>query len=194
MRQRIPRGAAFLTVSAALILLTSACGLFGFDDDDTEDTGTSTDEAGEPPQGGALEPGESEPRETLASQDVNDLGTDLHIAVHELSRGEETAELTFSITNTGDEQSDLMHAFLGRGDGNQDVSAVELVDTSTGRVHLAARDAEENCVCSRYQGADSFDAGESIFYSATFGAPPEETETMTVRLPMAGSMTDVPLS
>lgn len=192
MRQRIPRGAApCLTVAAAFILLTSACGLIG--SDDAEDQGSDTDEAGEPVQGGAVDPGESEPRETIASQDVADLETDLHIAVHELSRGAETTELTFSITNTGDDPSALMHSFLARGD-SRDVSAVELVDPSAGRVHLVARDADDNCVCSRYDGADRFEAGESVLYSATFGAPPEETEAMTVRLPMAGSLTDVPLS
>ncbi|RNL86201.1 hypothetical protein [Halostreptopolyspora alba] len=174
---------ALVLVSSALLL--SGCGL-GDDDGGGEETS-------EPVNAGKVDPGEEESRETLASQDVNTLGTDLHIAVHELARGGETVELTFSVTNIGDEQSELVHGWLGSG-GDRDVSKVKLVDSTNGKVHLVARDADDACVCSSYDGSETFDPNESILYSATFGAPPEDVETMNVQIPNAGTFNDVELS
>lgn len=171
-----------LTSSAFLL---AGCGFFG-DDGGSDDTS-------DPVNAGQVDPGEEEPRETLASQDVNTLETDLHIAVHELARGAETVELTFSVTNIGDNESEIVHGWLGSG-GDADVSGVKLVDPTNGKVHLVARDANDACVCSTYGGTDSFATDESILYSATFGAPPEDVETMDVQVPTAGTFNDVELS
>ncbi len=176
-----PTRTALVLASSAFLL--AGCGFFGDDGGGTSD----------PVNAGQVDPGEEEARETLASQDVNTLGTDLHIAVHELARGDETAELTFSVTNIGDEASDLFHGWLGSG-GDSDVSAVKLVDPTNGKVHLVARDANDACVCSSYIGSESFETEESVLYSATFGAPPEDVETMNVQIPTAGTFNDVELS
>lgn len=179
---------------AACSLLLAGCSAVG----DDENPEQAPDRSSEPVNGGRVEPGESEPRETLASQDVTDNGADLHIAIHELARRGETVELTFSLTNT---DSDDDWSFAGRLAGvnilHEDadtVAAVELVDPVNSKVHLVARDSEDNCVCSDASWGDILEPGDSVLMSATFGAPPEDVSTMTVRMPMAGSLNDVPIS
>ncbi|TQN31010.1 hypothetical protein FHX37_0899 [Haloactinospora alba] len=175
---------------AACSLLLAGCGMFGGEDGDSRD-GDSAD----PANAGKVEPGEEDARDTLASQDVQTLGTDLHIAVHDLVRGAETVELTFSITNTGDDASDLFHTWLGNGpDGGGEVSDVTLVDSANGKVHLVAEDDDGKCVCSTYNTSEKFAPGDSVLYSATFGTPPDGVETMDVRIPNAGTFNNVELS
>ncbi|MBB6170769.1 hypothetical protein HNR23_000829 [Nocardiopsis mwathae] len=177
-------GISLVSITVGTLLLTG-CGMFDGDG--------ASDAAKEPVNAGKVDPGSADARETLASQDVTMLGTDLHFAVHELSRGAKTVELTFSITNTGDEESDLVHSFLGAG-GKNNASGVKLIDPDNGKLHLAASDAEGNCVCSSYMGTMRFDAGDSVLFSVTYGAPPEDVETMNVSIPNVGTLSNVPLS
>ncbi|ASU84892.1 hypothetical protein CDO52_20720 [Nocardiopsis gilva YIM 90087] len=175
-----------MSLTACTLLLTG-CGVFGGDD------GGSSEASKEPVNGGKVDPGDAEARETLASQDISMIGTDLHYAVHELSRGAKTVELTFSVTNIGDEESGIVFSFLGRG-GKEDVSGVKLIDPDNGKVHLPATDSNGDCVCSSYSGSMSFEPDDSVLYSATYGAPPEDVKTMDVSIPNVGTLTDVPLS
>lgn len=165
--------------------------MFGGEDDDSGGGGSA-----DPVNAGKVEAGEEEARETLASQDVQTLGTDLHIAVHDLVRGAETVELTFSITNTGDDTSNRFKRWLGQGvdSTNGDISDVTLVDSANGKVHLVAEDNDGKCVCSTYSTTGKFASGDSVLYSATFGTPPEDVETMDVRIPNAGTFNNVELS
>ncbi|GAA3754907.1 hypothetical protein HDA32_004263 [Spinactinospora alkalitolerans] len=188
------RGTAAIALASCTLLL-AGCGLFGGDPEEegAEDSGSG----GEPVNAGAVDPGEAEPRETLASQDFRDDGSDLHIAVHELARRGETVELTFSVTNTGDTEWDHGGFFSGGNvlsDDKNTVASVELIDARTGRLHLVARDADGACVCSTPGYGFTLGGGDSLLLSATYGAPPEEIETMGVRIPGAGTFNDVPLS
>ncbi|WP_017622657.1 hypothetical protein [Nocardiopsis chromatogenes] len=177
--------------AGGLAVALTGCSMLGGDDGGG---GGSPDEQASPANAGKVDPGEADARETIASQDVTTLGTDLHIAVHSLARGDETVELTFSVTNTGDEESDIFHTWLGAASDQYNVSGVKLVDSANGKVHLPARDEDGTCVCSTYGGADELGPGDSILYSATYGAPPEDVETMDVKIPTAGSFDNVPLS
>ncbi|WP_344163238.1 hypothetical protein [Nocardiopsis rhodophaea] len=179
-------GISLMSLTACTLLLTG-CGAFGGDD------GGSSDASKEPVNGGKVDPGDAEARETLASQDINTLGADLHYAVHELSRGAKTVELTFSVTNIGDEKSDSVFDFLGSG-GKYNTSGVKLIDPDNGKVHLAATDSNGDCVCSSYEGLMEFEPGNSVLFSATYGAPPEDVKTMDVSIPNVGTLTNVPLS
>jgi len=180
------RGAAAL--AAATVLLLAGCSSGG----DEEGGGAAAGSA-EPANGGKVDPGSAEARETIASQDVSTLGTDLHVAVHSLARGAKTVELTFSVTNTGDEASDSLWSAFARHAGSYDLSGVELVDTANGRLHLTATDDEGACVCSGNLNTVDLDPGDSLLLSATFGAPPEDVESLTVRIPTVGSFDNVPL-
>lgn len=181
---------ATLALSASLLL--GGCGLLDSTDDSENGNGGADGTDSEPVTAGAVDPGEEESRETLASQDINALGVDLHVAVHELARGTETVDLTFSVTNIDDEDSDNPHFWLSVGNENN-VSGARLVDSDAGTVHLTASDDDGNCVCSHFHGTDEFQPDASIFFSATFGAPPEDVETMDVQIPNAGTFSDVPL-
>ncbi|MDA2807389.1 hypothetical protein [Nocardiopsis suaedae] len=184
------RRVATALAAGGLTVVLTGCSMLG------GDGGEEAAPEGEasPVNAGKVDPGEAEARETIASQDVATLGTDLHIAVHSLARGEKTVELTFSVTNTGEEESEIFHTWLGAASDEYNVSGVKLVDSANGKVHLPARDEDGDCVCSTYGGADELGPGDSILYSATYGAPPQDVETMDVKIPTAGSFDNVPLS
>lgn len=181
-------------LAAAALITLSGCGLLGGQDGGDSGSGAG----GDPVNGGKVDPGSAEERKTLASQDVTALGTDMHFAIHELARRGETVELTFSVTNTGDQDSDGMSFWLNKDETSPDVGGVKLVDPKNAKLHLVARgpgdDEKLQCVCSVYGTSDNIPAKGTVFFSATFGAPPEDVETMNVRMPLAGSFNDVPVS
>ncbi|GAA4917453.1 hypothetical protein [Streptomonospora salina] len=180
-------------------LLLTGCGVFGggvFGGGDSGADGGANGGGGqEPVNAGQVEPGDSESRETLASQDIGVDGADLHIAVHELARRGETVELTFSITRTGDSDSDPSLSFLTPSSALQnELSTVELIDSENAKVHPVARDGDGHCVCSGDLNGIVLSPDDSALLSATFAAPPEGVEKMGVRIPRAGTFNDVPLS
>lgn len=190
------RSAAAAPAAGVLALMLAGCSMFGGGDSGDGgdgDGGGATDQA-QPVNAGKVEPGDAEARETIASQDVAALGTDLHFAVHSLSRGAETVELTFSVTNIGDQDSYNFRDRLGESSNERNVSGVKLIDSDNGKVHLAARDANDKCVCSDEISGLDLTPEDSVLFSATFGAPPSEVETLDVQMPFAGTFDNVPLS
>lgn len=187
-------------VAAACGLLLAGCGLFGGDSGGSGDNGAANggengSGAQDPVNGGQVEPGENEPRETLASQDISANGAQLQVAVHELARRGKTVELTMSVTRTDDSGSDPTLTFLTPASTLQsDMSTVELIDPGNAKVHTVARDEDDNCVCSGDVDDIVLSPDDSVLLSATFAAPPDNVETMGVRIPRAGTLNDVPLS
>ncbi|WP_017557122.1 fimbrial protein [Nocardiopsis baichengensis] len=185
------RSTAAVPAAGVLALALAGCSMFGGDDEGGEG-GEAADQA-QPVNAGKVEPGDADARETIASQDVSTLETDLHVALHSLARGGETVELTFSVTNIGDSESDIISNTFSPG-GDRDVSGVKLVDSDNGKVHLVARDADDACVCSGGLRFLALEPDDSILLSATYGAPPSEVETLDVKIPRVGTFDNVPLS
>lgn len=194
---RVPRSVTSALLVAAAAVVVSACGQPAGDDvapatDGGPAAATST------VNGGVPEPVNTEPRPTLASQDVRIEGYDLHVAVHELSRRDRLAELTFSVTRTDDKEQNWQvgDTFGGSTQSNStlNVSGVELLDTANGKLHTVALDQEGNCVCTGEASGIFLDAGDSVLFSATYAAPPENVSAMGVRIPTVGTFNDVPLS
>ncbi|KIH98001.1 hypothetical protein LP52_15895 [Streptomonospora alba] len=189
-----PRAIRIPLVAVVGVLLLTGCGLFGGGENGA-DGGGNAGGAQDPVNAGQVEPGESESRETLASQDISASGADMHIAIHELARRGETVELTLSVTRTNDSGSDPNLAFLTPPSVLDDeLSTVELIDPGNAKVHTVARDGDDRCVCSSGLKGITLYPDDSALLSATFAAPPEGVETMGVRIPRAGTFNDVPLS
>lgn len=126
-------------------------------------------------------------------------GTDVAAGVDPLRRtGGEFVELTVTLqvrqgsiglsTLLGLAPSDP-----GTGDDVDGLSAVELVDAENGRVHRVARDGDGMCVCSQVWPALELAQQDSITLSGTYAAPPEDVDSMTVRLPFGEAFTGVPV-
>lgn len=196
---RLPRqrtvAALSLIVSAFLL---AGCGLLGGGDaGEQSSSGGGGDGASQPVNGGKVEPGQAEARQTLASQDVTIENADLHVAVHELARRDKLVELTFSVTRTDDgtDRWQVGQAFGGpQSDSTLNVSGAELIDTVNAKLHTVALDSERRCVCSGGTANTFLEAGDSVLFSATYAAPPENVEVMGIRIPNVGTLNDVPLS
>ena len=129
--------------------------------------------------------------EAVSPKTVRLRGTELQVTVYDLIRGGATVELVFRIHNAGEEFSPTLREMLGTGEEPWDLAGVELVDTVNGRVHRVARDESGRCVCSAPDPSLSLWAGDTVELSATFAAPPEDVESLNVRLPLAGTFTGV---
>jgi hypothetical protein len=191
MRCPRQRTAAALSLVVSVFLL-AGCGLLG----EQGSTGGG-DTTSQPVNGGKVEPGQAEPRQSLASQDITIDNANLHVAVHELARRGRLVELTFSVTRTDDgtDNWQVGQTFGGpQSASTLNVSGVELVDTVNAKLHTVALDGERRCVCSGETANTFLKSGDSVLFSATYAAPPENVEAMGVRIPRVGTFNDVPLS
>lgn len=190
------RSATKLTLVVAAAFLLSACGQTAGGNpapaaDREQPAATGSVSAGVPASGAAR------PRTILASQDVKIDGYDLRVAIHELARRDRLVELTFSVTRTDSNKDrwQVGQTFGGsQAKSTLSVSGVELLDTVNGKLHTVALDQERNCVCSAETSSTFLEGGDSVLFSATYGAPPESVTTMGVRIPKVGTFNDVALS
>lgn len=217
-----PRMTATALVAVALTLIVTACGSSGNPADgprpdnaegnDQRTGGESSEEyvtpSGEdgvaveqdqpaPPPTPGSDAGSEETDEVRGGSDsrktVRRHGTELQVSVYDLVRGDATVELVFRVHNSGDAESPRFHELLGADEDVQELAAVELVDTANGRVHRVARDEAGHCVCSRPDPSLILWPSDTVELSATFAAPPEDVETMDVRVPLVGTFTEVPV-
>jgi hypothetical protein len=112
----------------------------------------------------------------------------------ERRRGD-VVDLRFRLVNEGDatfEFSDRM----GEGNGNFDVSGVELVDLPNDRKYLTLQDEDDECLCSELTSSvEEIERGErSPVFRAQFTAPPNSVKQIDVAVPEMPVVTGVPIS
>lgn len=162
----------------------------------TEEESTDTTEE-EPPE---------EPEE-LASRRANISGSAIELSIVELARSGETTDLTISLSFADEEDSSSGAQIAGTfddgnsqeverdpGAGARSLDGITLLDGVNKQLYLVARDESGQCVCDVNLSQTFIDPGAPTVLSATFGAPPEDVESIDVMIPNFGTFRDVPIS
>jgi hypothetical protein len=129
-------------------------------------------------------------------------GYQLRVDVFAVERRGTLADLNFAVSlleaEDADDDFQVAQTF---SDGNYDsadasgfaVDGVRLLDGTNGKVHLAASDGQGSCLCTRDLSGTFIDPGDTIVMSATYAAPPEDVDAVSVQIPKFGTFTDVPV-
>lgn len=199
-----PRLLRATVVSAALSALIAVSACTGGDGDQAEQGGQGQG-GGQGTQQDASASGEQQP-----ARELGDLGSregivdrvPATVVLSSVSAQGQTLTVTFTVTN--DSESDRMSigsAFSNdlddtSGDAGQSSAERNSVDgvyltTEEGKRYLVGRGENGICACSSGLSSVSVDPGQSYTLSATFAAPPEEVETVTVHIPGYGAFEGV---
>lgn len=126
-----------------------------------------------------------QPQHVLAKHDGGLYGQPVTAKITSLIRDGGTVTLSYTLTNNSTDniggfvifkQSALVtDSDAGEADG------LTLVDGQEKKKYLVAQDAQGDCVCS-VPGTENLDAGETMGLSATFAAPPEKIDHITVQI------------
>jgi len=208
MRRRL---AAVAAIGA--LALTGACSN-GPEVDVSAADGESATATQEPSPAGeeAQEPegdGGDDPRSTTAAELGDPVATrkagvhghQLRVDVFPVERRGTLADLNFSVSLLESEDGDNLQVADTFSDGNYDsvdatgfaIDGVRLLDGTNGKVHLAASDGQGSCLCTRDLSSTFIDPGDTIVMSATYAAPPEDVDAVSVQIPKFGTFTDVPV-
>ncbi|WP_369069398.1 hypothetical protein [Kineococcus terrestris] len=151
------------------------------DEPSDESTATATSSASTAP---------AVPDEPIATVPGGEPG--MVVEVYSLVRSGESVTATMAVTNEGEEDFVLSRQFAATAEDEYDVSGISLFDPAGLKRYLVLRDVNGECLCSDV-GNGVFRPGERISFSATFPAPPESAEVVTVETPM-GALPSVPIS
>ncbi|MFE6306754.1 OmpA family protein [Nocardiopsis sp. NPDC057823] len=177
-------------VTATLLLTLTAC-VVSPEDGSTprpEDTGTlesnPPDEQGGDTEGNPI---------AHAATTTTPLGQDLEIGVVALERLEsEALRLRLQVSNKSTESISLFDGLSEPNDPNT-ASLVSLVDASNQKRYLSYDQSNGQCFCSPpLEGP--IPAGESEEIWVIYPEPPDDLEQMTVVVPLAPPIMDVPIS
>lgn len=205
-----------LNIAAAVLLAlaATACGADPAPTDETRQDTAPTGQQSESTEAGVAD--QSQPPESPEAMDQPAAADDLGDPVASRTAAKDGADFTlelFPITRTGEtavlnlrltfaasnESSAFVDTLLG--DGNPDIAneddysvdGVKLVDSTEGKLYLAASDGAGNCLCSTDLGGVNMDPGDTVTLTATYAAPPEAVSEMDVVLPSFGTVTGVPV-
>lgn len=195
------------TLMAAAALAVAGCDTGGGEPAETEPESSSVSTEREVPDTVPDgEPAAAEPGPALARRDgqINDEPVTLEIA--ELRRSGGTVALSFRLSmpagpaegDTGPDIEDTFDDGVGqydaaRGNDENSVDGVSLIDSKNRKRHLVGRDATGTCVCDGNLYVESVSPGSPMVLSATFAAPPPDVEAMDVVIPRYGTFKDVPV-
>ncbi|GAB2688624.1 hypothetical protein [Thalassiella azotivora] len=119
------------------------------------------------------------------------------IAVNGVVVQGELMSVLFTVVNdSADEDVQISSAFGGSvTSGNHfTTAAVTVLDGVNGNLHQAAMTEDDTCVCSGELQAVVLPPDAHAVLTTTFTAVPEDVETVTVTIPLAGAFTDVPVT
>ena len=161
--------------------------------DETTETGEAVDPEDPPSEANGNDgPTETvEQGEPLAVLDSDEAG-EVQAHVTELRRSGQVVELSVVLRNESDSTFDVDRGQWDGGVSDDDPAfrtayGLSLVDGENNARHRALRDADDECVCSGDFGGNLF-AGDSVGIFASFPAPPEDVDSMTVQIPQFGSV------
>lgn len=118
-------------------------------------------------------------------------GADLTFSLSPLRVTGEVMTLDFTVTNRGGRAFSPMARF-GNGWVGYNVGAVYVLDLVNARRHLVATSADGGCACSGT--LSPVEVGDAVTYSAVFRAVPADVPTVSVVIPLAGTISDVPVT
>ena len=134
--------------------------------------------------------------QSLASAKLSTLAPGIEVQVLSLARtGGGVVTLRFTLENPTDTKVDIVGGHLTAYD-RSDVGKVSLVDYANKKRYVVMKDSDGGCVCSTADeyGAHEIQAGGRLEFWASFAAPPEDVTRITVLVPGAPPMQDVPIS
>jgi len=114
------------------------------------------------------------------------------VEVYALTRSAESVTATMAVTNEALEPFTLNRQFAASLADDYRVSGITLFDPAGLKRYLVLRDTNGDCLCSDV-GNGRLDTGERVSFTATFPAPPQDVDTVTVETPM-GALASVPIS
>lgn len=132
-----------------------------------------------------------------------ELGTGVTLNVLELKRrGTRAIKLKFEIVNKSDAlvgpwTYGMGKTWLNTGTAKHmfELGDLALVDFDNGKKYKVVRDSKGTCVCSRGTNASAtVNPGKVKAYWAQFAAPPAEVTKITIEIPGAPPIDDVPIS
>ena len=121
------------------------------------------------------------------------------LEVYPIKRNERLVSLTFAVTLADSAERFQVADFFS--DSNYDASdgeghavdGVQLLDTKNAKLHQVASDGAKHCVCSRGLSAAFLEPGQTMLFTAAYGAPPEDVTSMDVQVPHFGTVSNVPV-
>lgn len=140
--------------------------------------------------------------EPVGSRKAGVEGYQLRVDMFPVERRDTLADLNFTLTMVkGEGADDRLQVSDLFADGNYDsvdttgfaIDGVRLLDGTNGKVHLAASDGNGACLCTRDLSSTFLAAGDTLVLSATYAAPPEDVDAVSVQVPKFGTFTDVPV-
>ncbi|QBI20066.1 hypothetical protein ER308_11170 [Egibacter rhizosphaerae] len=158
----------------------------GSDDEETE--GEAED--------GSVQPGTTRTRGEPLAELPGPLDGEVTAYIDQFARRGELVELSFTIVNSHESEGwgsgwgegpSMMDGGLDDDDpANHSIYGVTLVDSENAQRHYPMRDPDGRCTCS--SDAPNLNSGDSVGMSATYPAPPDDVDEMTVQIPHFGSI------
>lgn len=139
--------------------------------------------------------GTAEAQSVLGSTEMKSLAPGVKVEILDLKRSPGgTVTLTFALINGTDQKSDVVQKHL-KAYNRSDVGKITLVDWENKKRYWAVRDEEGNCLCSNgnYNSHDIASGGRREFW-IRFPAPPPEVTKISIDVPGAFPLDDVPIS
>ncbi len=127
-----------------------------------------------------------------ANGDSHDPSGRMTVQLYPLQRSGQVVSLNFTLSLAADADGDwdMSNQWGGTEISDTSISSVQLWDEAHGKVYHPGTDKDGECLCS-YRAYLS-PAGTEIL-TAAFAAPPAGMATMTVSMPMFGTIRDVPI-
>lgn len=187
-----------------VVLLTGGCsGSAGGDsggDGDSSSSSSATESTEAVPSDATVEPSDGavpEVGEPVAERQIVDQGWTMTLAMFPLERDSGglvlNARLTYDKAGPENAPGDML---ANDGAFSHAVGAPNgfaLVDKPGGKVYLPAVDDNDSSLCSPDLGGNIPAAGDQVYVSCLFGAPPEDTAEVDVRAARFGVFSGVPV-
>lgn len=114
----------------------------------------------------------------------------IDLQIFEVRRSAGAATVGFALHNNGTDEQSLLFQ-LGSGTSS-DVAGVSLVDPANLKRYLTLKDDKGGCACSSLTNS-RIPAGQSVYFYATFTAPPASVTRIVVQTPV-GSVAGIPIT
>lgn len=164
----------------------AGCGAGGGSDDSS---GQSSDDSKSAEKLPDLDP--------IATRNSSSDGRELEATLYPVERSGKTATVNFLVTNKdNDDEFAVQDGFSDRDSSRGDTyrwaaDGVTMIDGQNSKVYLTATDGDGTCLCSRGLDRIAIDPDQSMLFSVTFAAPPEDIEKVDVSIPKFGTFNGV---
>lgn len=181
-------------------LLVSSCSGSGNSDEGAEGDNPGAESTAEVPEGAVVEPSDGtvpQVGEPVGERQIVNRGWTMTLEMFPLQRDEGglvlNARLSYLEAGPETAPQDMLSrdGAFSRAFGTP--NGFNLVDKEGGKVYLPAVDELDSPLCSPDLAGNSPSAGDQVYVSCLFGAPPESTTEVDVRASRFGVFSSVPV-